>query len=48
MGSDLRPRLKRKAGKGGKGKGKGGAKLDITADKDTITEVKSRGGKKKN
>src|SRR6476620_9157588 len=28
-----------KAGKGGKGKGKGGAKLDITVDKDTLTEV---------
>ena len=40
-----------KAGKGGKGKGKGkgGAKLDITVDKETITEVKFRaGGKKKN
>ena len=45
---DLEKRLKfaGKAGKGGKG-GKGGGrgnKMDITVDKDTITEVKIRGG----
>jgi len=40
---DLEKRLTRTA-KGGKGKG--GTKLDITTDKDTITEVKYRGGKK--
>jgi hypothetical protein len=37
---DLEKRLSRTKG------GKGGTKLDITTDKDTITEVKYKGGKK--